>query len=649
MGVGLPVRLRFALKYAADGGVFVVAVALAYLLRFDRFPSGVLGSQAWAMVAVLPLARLAAGRLCGTHRISWRLMGLSDAITLIRATASVTALLLATRLLMPWLAPGWAVVPLGVIALEGLASLSGVFAIRVAMRLADERHARARNLGPVTAVRRRAILVGAGRAGRTAALELRQRPDAGFEPVAFLDDDPTRAGQVIEGVPVLGTTADAEAVAAQVFAQDIIMTMPSASPERTRRIVERCRVTGLPLQTVPGLYELISGAVGITRIRPVKVEALLGRSVVELDNLAVQRVGGAFAGKRVLVTGAGGSIGSELCRQLAALRPAQLILVENNENNLFEIEQSMQRVLGDRTVACLVDVREEAQVRGVFAAYEPEVVFHAAAFKHVPMMERHPEAAISNNVGGTRVVVEAAHRHGVERFVLISTDKAVNPTSVMGASKRVAELVVHGEAAGGSQGTPPSSTRSCAVRFGNVLGSRGSVLHTFRTQIERGGPVTVTHPEVTRFFMTIPEAVRLVLQAGALGTGGETYLLDMGESVRILDMARQMIQLAGLTEAEVPIQIVGLRPGEKLREELLRDGETSTPSGVAGINLARATDPSDAELGAWVVALERAAAVHDVAGIRCILARLTGYCEPGATATDYGASESQIAALVASA
>ena len=642
-GRSASVRVRWGLKRLADTGVFLVAVAGAYILRFERFPTGSMGAQALLLMAILPLARFGAGRLCGTHRTSWRLMGLSDAITLIRATAIVSAVLLVTRLVMPWLLPGVPAVPLSVIALEGLGSLTGALAIRIGMRVADERRARARNQPASGAVRRRAILVGAGRAGRTAARELQQRPDAGFEPVAFLDDDPTRAAQVIEGVPVLGTTHDAVAVAAAVGAEDIIMTMPSASPQTTRRIVERCAATGLPLQTIPGLYELISGAVGITRIRPMAAEALLGRNVVQLDDLAVQRARDAFEGKRILVTGAGGSIGSELCRQLAALGPARLILVERNENNLFEIEQSMQRVLGGRTVACLVDVREVDEVQRTFAAHEPDVVFHAAAFKHVPMMERYPEAAIINNVRGTRVVVEASHRHGVERFVLISTDKAVNPTSVMGASKRAAELVLHDE-------RPESATRCCAVRFGNVLGSRGSVLHTFRTQIEQGGPVTVTHPDVTRFFMTIPEAVRLVLQAGALGTGGETYLLDMGESVRILDMARKMIALAGLTEDDVPIEIVGLRPGEKLFEELLRDGEKSTPSAVKGVNHASGAASDDPRLGGWIAALERAALEQDVTAIRVILAKLTGYCEPGATAADYySASDSRVAMAQATA
>ena len=622
-----PNAWRGRAKVAADVGVVLVAVVAAYALRFDGVPPAAFIIQAAVVSAALPSIRLIAGRRFGTHRASWRLFGLPEALNVVRAVGTVSAALVALRMVMPWIAPDIQVVPLGVIALEGLVGLSLGLALRVGARIVDERAAVQRlGFGSET-VARRAVLVGAGRAGRMAARELRQRPDAGFRPVAFLDDDPSRQGQVIEGLQVVGTTADAPRLARQLGAMDVILTMPSASRAAVRRVVERCRSSGLAVQTVPGLCELIAGRVGITRILPVDVHDLLGREVVKLDDHAAGLVRGALWGKRVLVTGAGGSIGSELCRQLAKLNPEALILLERNENNLFDIEQEMRVILGERAIPCLADVRDEEQIDLAMLEHRPQVVFHAAAYKHVPMMERYPAAAIDNNVRGTRVVVEASHRHHVERFLLVSTDKAVNPTSLMGASKRVAELVLH------QQGRR-TTMRCCAVRFGNVLGSRGSVLHTFRRQIERGGPVTVTHADVTRFFMTIPEASRLLLQAVAIGTGGETFLLDMGESVRILDMARQMIRLAGLTEDEVPIEIVGLRPGEKMHEELLRSCENESPSGVEGIMLARGAASDQLGLRERVSRLEHAANRRDIAEIRALMTELTGYCQP-----DHGVGE----------
>lgn len=612
---------RWLVKIGLDVVVYVAALVVAYLLRFDGVPAEPHLAWMLQLLVVVPLLRIGVGWWLGTHRCSWRLFGLPEALVVLRSVGLVSAALVVARLVVPFISPGALVVPLSVIALEGLGAAGAMLAVRIGTRVLDERMHRERNQADASPSRRRALLIGAGRAGRMAVRELRLRPDAGFDPVGFLDDDPTRRGQLIEGVPVLGTTAEAAEVARRINAQDLVLTMPAASPDVRQLIAERCKSTGLPLQTVPGLYELISGKVGITRIRPLRTEDLLGRQVVRLDDDARRRVAEAFVGKRIVVTGAGGSIGSELCRQLARLSPASLVLLERNENNLFDIEQEMRGLLGDRAVPCLADVADPEQVELAFARHRPEVVVHAAAYKHVPMMELHPEAAVHNNVRGTRVVVEAAHRHGVGRFVLVSTDKAVNPTSVMGASKRVAELVLHGRAS-------TSKMRSCAVRFGNVLGSRGSVLHTFQRQIERGGPVTVTHPDVTRFFMTIPEAVRLLLQAAAIGEGGETFLLEMGESVRILDVARRMITLAGLTERDVPIEFVGLRPGEKLYEELLRHGEHACDSGVDGILLARGAGTDAVRVREQIAALEYAGEVRDVEAIRAMLGGLTGYAEP---------------------
>lgn len=464
-----------------------------------------------------------------------------------------------------------------------------------------------------------------------AARELRNRPDAGFVPRAFVDDDPTRAGLLVEGVPVDGRTHDVVAVARAADADTVILTMPSAPRRVIRAVVERCRAGGLQVQTVPGYYELIGGQVGIETVRPIRIEDLLGRGVVQMDEAVRGQVDAAFAGKRVLVTGAGGSIGSELCRQLQRGGVRSLVLVEASENNLFDIEQELRADFEGELVACLADVRDGKEIEAIFAEHRPQVVFHAAAYKHVPMMEGHPSAAISNNVAGTRVVAEAADRHRAERFLLVSTDKAVNPSSVMGASKRVAEMVVHGL-------DRSSATRFCAVRFGNVLGSRGSVLHTFQQQIERGGPVTVTDRDITRFFMTIPEAARLLLVACAIGDGGEIFLLDMGEPVRIVDLARDMIRLAGLDASEIEIEIVGLRPGEKLHEELLHRGEDARPSAAQGIMLATADGLDHVDLAPWLDRLEDAAEQRDVPTIRQMLASGAGYRSPARrvrAASDY--------------
>ncbi|MCB9713337.1 MAG: polysaccharide biosynthesis protein [Myxococcales bacterium] len=610
---------RDTAKSLLDLTVVTLAVTAAYIVRFERIPDGELGVQMLVLTLALPLARLLAGRVSGTHRSSWRLFGLSEALVLARAVAVVSGLLLLSRGLMPALVPSVHPIPFGVIALEGCLSLVGLLGLRVGTRMLDEH--RARRSVPMSRIGgpRRALLVGAGRAGRMAVRELRARPDAGFSPVGFLDDDPARVGQIIEGVPVLGTTEDAARIALETSAEMLVLTIPSATHAQTRAVVERCRPSELPIQTVPGLYELLGGKVGITTIRPLKIEDLLGREVVAFDETAVTRVRRAFAGRRVLVTGAGGSIGSELCRQIAELDPELLILVDNHETHLFDIEQALIGQLGERLIPCLVDVQQATDVAMVFAEHRPQLVFHAAAYKHVPMMQLHPTKAVSNNVRGTRLVAEAARRFGTERFVLVSTDKAVNPTSVMGATKRAAEMQVL---------SMEGPTRFSAVRFGNVLGSAGSVLHTFARQIEAGGPVTLTHPEITRFFMTIPEAVRLVLQASAVGEGGELFVLDMGEPVRIVELARQMIRLAGFDSDEIPIEVVGLRPGEKLHEELLGPGEDARPSPVPSVWVSPSAPPPVDDLQEWLARLEEAADAHDADGVLQCLAEGTGFPAP---------------------
>jgi FlaA1/EpsC-like NDP-sugar epimerase len=610
-------------KSALDLAVVAFAVVAAYLVRFEQIPDGVFRSQMLCVIAILPALRYYIGRWSNSHCSSWRLFGLAESLVLTRAVLAPTALFVVVRLLMPSLMPGVQVIPLGIIALEGAFTLATLLGIRVVVRILDEQ--RARRAVPSANGTMRVLLVGAGRAGRMAARELQARPDAGYEPVGFLDDDPLRAGKVIEGVRVLGSTERAADIAREVGAQVFILTMPSAGHAQTRAVVERCRAAELPIHTMPGLYELLAGTVGITRLRPLRIEDVLGREVVGFDEVSAKRIQHAFVGRRILVTGAGGSIGSELCRQLAELEPALLILVDNHENHLFDIEQEMRPKLGARVIPCLTDVRSKADVEQIFSEHRPEIVFHAAAYKHVPMMEMHPVKAVLNNVRGTRVVAQAARDFGVERFLLVSTDKAVKPTSVMGATKRAAEMLVL--AMGGS-------TRFRVVRFGNVLGSAGSVMHTFSRQIEEGGPITLTHPDITRFFMTIPEAVRLVLQANTIGKGGDLFILDMGEPIKIIDLARQMIRLSGFTEEEIPISVVGLRPGEKLHEQLLGDHEEKRPSGVPGVWVSRSAASRLDDVDGWVCRLEEAADAGEVERTRQLLSEGTGYRRPEHSATD---------------
>ncbi len=617
MGPGL----RALLKHGLDVLTVVLGTVLAYAVRFERIPEDPFIVQMGFLVVALPLVRLGMGRMAGAHRSSWRLFGLPEAIVLARTVALVSMLLLLARILHPRIAPTQTAIPLSVIALEGFLTLVVMTAARVGVRLLHEHAERSqRSLGGDGAPRKvvRALLVGAGRAGRMTARELKQCPDAGYEPVGFLDDSPERHGQEIEHVRVLGSTAQAAELARATKAEALILTMPAASGTEIRGVVERCRATGLPIRTVPGLHELLEGKGELTQVRPLCIEDLLGRAVFAVDELALARVRAAVAGKRVLVTGAGGSIGSELCRQLALLEPERLVLLEACENNLFEIDAELRPRLGDRLAACLVDIRSPREVAEVFDEHRPHVVFHAAAFKHVPMMESHPGRAVHNNVYGTRVLVEAARRVRTKRFVYVSTDKAVHPSSVMGATKRAAELLVLAADA-------ESETDFFVVRFGNVLGSKGSVLHTFARQIEAGGPVTVTDPEVTRYFMTTTEAVRLVLQAAVVGRGGEVFLLDMGEPVKIVDLARHMISLAGPRAREIPIVFVGLRPGEKTHEALVASYESATPSGVPGLLEVHGETPPLAEIDPWVTELQRAVTRRDEPRLLQVLAKRTGY------------------------
>ena len=414
------------------------------------------------------------------------------------------------------------------------------------------------------------LVIGAGDAGAMLAREIERYHSGKRKIIGFIDDDRDKQGKTMFGIIVLGSRYDIEQVVADTDANEIIIAMPSVKGKEIKEIIDVCKNTNCKLTILPGVYEIIEGTVSVNQLRPVEVEDLLGRDPVKLDT---KNVSAYITGKVVLITGAGGSIGSEICRQVAKMQPKKMLLLGKGENSIYEISQELSIEYPQiRKVPIIADVRDEERINGIMDYFHPHVVFHAAAHKHVPLMEYQPMEAVRNNVLGTKVVAEAASKNGVETFVMISTDKAVNPTSVMGCTKRVAEMFVQSM-------NSISETRFAAVRFGNVLGSRGSVIPLFKKQIAKGGPVTVTHPDMKRYFMTIPEASQLVLQAGAMAEGGEVFVLDMGEPVKIYDLARDMITLSGMIpEVDIEIKFTGLRPGEKLFEELLsaEDGTEAT-------------------------------------------------------------------------
>jgi len=557
--------LNRTVQVALDVAVLSVAYWLSFLFRFEfAIPSPFLQALliTWPYVVVLHYAGLA---LLGVPRMSWRYFNIGDASRVLLAVSTSTAVLVAVRLVGHRVSSHMEalVIPLGVLAMTFVLSFLGLVGARALRRLHGEALERQQQV--VGVERQRVLLIGAGQAGVMVAREIANRPDLNLQPVGFLDDDRSKIGTSIGGLPVLGSTKDVGAIAERKHVHRALITIANASGQQIRAIAEQCRDAELETKIIPGIYEIVGDKVNLSRIREVAIEDLLGREPVQLDE---EIVGSAIRSRVVLVTGAGGSIGSELCRQVCRFGPERLVLVERYENALFEIHRELAAAFPHVPIDPRVaDVCDAVRMEQVMQAAKPELLFHAAAHKHVPMMEWNPGEAVKNNVGGTRIVADLAHRLGVQRFVLISTDKAVNPSSVMGATKRVAEIYLQAL-------SERSSTRFVTVRFGNVLDSAGSVIPIFREQIAKGGPVTVTHPEMQRYFMTIPEASQLVLQAGAMGQGGEIFILDMGEPVRIVDLARDLIILSGLRpEEDIKIEFCGVRPGEKLMEELSTDAE----------------------------------------------------------------------------
>jgi FlaA1/EpsC-like NDP-sugar epimerase len=533
----------------------------AFLLRFDgRVPADRFEQLALVLPALVAVQLLAL-RVSGADKHSWRYTAIPDLFPIASAVLATGALLAAVRSAAPAV-PGRVgdllQIPYGAIAGYVVLAGAGLTLARVARRIQSERQESRRHQahGDV----KRVLLIGAGRAGVMVATELQARPDVGMVPVGFVDDDPHKVGRRILGLDVIGTSHDLDTLVREFAVDDVVITIAAAAGTAIRDLVDRCERAGKRPLIVPGVYEIVGGRVSLSRIRPVAPEDLLGREPVDLDEDAL---GELLTDQLIMVTGAGGSIGSELARQVARFAPKRLVLVERAEPALWAIHRELTATHPRLDVVpAMADVTDEVRVDGLLAEHRPSTILHAAAHKHVPMMEDNPGEAVKNNLVGTRTLVDASVEHGVERFVLISTDKAVNPTSVMGATKRLAERYVQHVA-------KQTGRQFVSVRFGNVLGSTGSVVPIFQDQIANGGPVTVTHPDMRRYFMTIPEASQLVLQAACLGDSGEILVLDMGDPVRIVDLAEAMIRLSGHEPGvDIPIEFSGLRPGEKLFEEL---------------------------------------------------------------------------------
>jgi FlaA1/EpsC-like NDP-sugar epimerase len=555
------VRLR-AKRYqlAADFSVLLGAFVFAYLLRFDFDLTERDLHRLSLQLPYVVLIEFLALLLAGVYRFIWRYIGMAEVKSFFMAGWWSSLIVLGLRFGLPERLDDWRV-PLSVILMNAFFAAGATLGVRVLRRAVYEWEKRLQDTtGAGSGDRKSVLLIGAGRAGMIAAREIRSRGGMGLRIEGFVDDDPNKQGKMIQGVKVLGTTADLPFLVREYELDHVIITIAHASRREFRRILDICEQGSLKVKVIPGLEDIIQGRVRLTRIRDLQIEDLLGREPVHLDEENVMRF---LTGKCVMVTGSGGSIGSELARQVANFAPGKLLLAERAEFALFEIERELRSAWPELQIVPLVaDVCDETRLRTIFEEHSPQVVLHAAAHKHVPMMESNAAEAVKNNVLATNLLGEIAGESGVEVFVLISTDKAVRPTSVMGASKRVAELMIQDLNA-------RHATRYVAVRFGNVIGSTGSVIPIFLEQIRKGGPVTVTHPNMMRYFMTISEAAQLVLQAGTMGQGGEIFILDMGEPVSILDLARDTIALSGLKPYEdIDIVFTGMRPGEKLFEEL---------------------------------------------------------------------------------
>jgi len=583
---------NFLIVLFADILLLSGSLFLAYMIRFDFTIPLQYSVLFYQMLPFVLIIKVGCFYFFDLYRGMWRYTSIADLLNIIKASSFSSLVIICLILFSQSRFIGF---PRSVFIMDWCFTILLISGYRLCIRLYFERMSNDKASSIPTrqvltmffkkmAESKRLIIIGAGDGGEKIYREIHNNDRLQYTVIGFLDDDLTKVGRKIHGVPVLGRIKDIKRIAKKINADEALIAIPSATSEQMREILNHCRKSGVKFKTIPGIGELINGKVTVNTIREVDYRDLLGRDVIRLDEV---KIGSYLKDQCVMVTGAGGSIGSELCRQICRFKPHSIVMYERAESPLYEINHELKQDFGAiKTIPVLADVQDKTQLEKAFEAYRPQTVFHAAAYKHVPMLEMQPWKAVDNNIQGTANLVEITNKFNVERFVFVSTDKAVRPANVMGASKRIAEMLIQSQ-----NGCGLSHTKFMTVRFGNVVGSVGSVVPLFKKQIKKGGPVTVTHPEVTRFFMTIPEACQLILQAGAMGKGGEIFLLDMGTSIKIDDMARDLIRFSGFEpEVDIKIEYIGLRPGEKLSEELIIEGEDVVPTSHEKIMVLKGMD-----------------------------------------------------------
>ena len=636
-------RLYFTINSAVviltDLCLIGLAFYLSYLLRFDFRIPGMHAQAMWPVFPVVLAVKPAVFYYFDFYRGMWRYTNLSDLLNMVKATVFGSLIIVGIIFFLT----RFEHIPRSVFLLDWILTVVFVSGFRIFIRIYYE-HSTGVSLMELTkqvltgiawkartGPGKRLLIIGAGNCGEKILREVLADSRLGYRVQGFLDDDPAKVGLKIHGVPILNAVAALDDIVVKKKIDEIIIAVPSATAEQMRTIVQHCEKSGVRFRTVPGYAELLNGRVSISAVREVAYQDLLGREVINLDKA---QIAACLRGQSILITGAGGSIGSELSRQVCRFNPARIILFERAETSLYEIDLELRhtfRQAAIEIVAVLGDIQDRRQLAAVFDKYKPRVVFHAAAYKHVPILEAHPWKAVNNNIRGTQNLMDVSKQFGVERFVLVSTDKAVRPANVMGASKRIAEILLQSQ-----NGGTGSGTQFKIVRFGNVIGSAGSVIPLFKKQIARGGPVTVTHPEVTRYFMTIPEACQLILQAGAIDRQAsgraEVYILNMGTPVKIVDMARDLIRLSGFRpDVDIKIEYIGLRPGEKLYEELMTEGEDVVPTSHDKILVLDGHEADLTVLQEKITRLMDLAERQDDKEIRAVLKEIVPEYQPGGT------------------
>ena len=576
----------------ADILLLAGSLLLSYLIRFDFHLPKSYSVLLYQLLPFVLIVKIGCFYFFDLYRGMWRYTSITDLLNIIKASSVSSLIIICLILFSHTRFVGF---PRSVFIMDWCFTILLISGYRLCIRLYFERMSND-NISSIPtrqvltmffkkmAETKLLLIIGAGDGGEKIFREIHNNERLQYTVIGFLDDDMSKIGRKIHGVPVLGQIKDIKKIAKKTNADEALIAIPSATSKQMREILSHCRKSEIKFKTIPGIGELINGKVTVNTIREVDYRDLLGRDVIRLDE---DKIGAYLKGQCVMVTGAGGSIGSELCRQICRFKPYSIVMVERAESPLYEINHELKQDFGDiKTIPVLADIQDKEQLEKAFETYRPQTVFHAAAYKHVPMLEIQPWKAVDNNIQGTANLVEITNKFTVERFVFVSTDKAVRPANVMGASKRIAEMLIQSQ-----NGCGLSRTKFMTVRFGNVVGSVGSVIPLFKKQIKKGGPVTVTHPEMTRFFMTIPEACQLILQAGAMGKGGEIFLFDMGTSIRIDDMARDLIRFSGFEpDVDIKIEYIGLRPGEKLSEELIIEGENVVPTSHEKIMVLKGMD-----------------------------------------------------------